>query len=264
PRRGEGPGLVLRAGGHSAGALTSRATGHRHRSSRLSAGPAVGTIPLLVRVTGLSPPASTLARNSRRRLTRITGGGNAAGRPLADPREAGPVSGALVPVIGALARAVIGALARGGRGEPPWLGAVRAHERHLGDALPVHQGGGRRGLGTRAGVHPARGRRGAAAAACDPRPTDCGAVAALAVAGGLRHRRDDHSVGAAVRRRAASVEFDDRPARRLGADYRAGAGPADRRPRAPHRGPLGGPADRAGRGGGAGRAGRGRRRRPVG
>ena len=35
--------LVLRAGGHAAGALTARATGHRHRSSRLSAGPAVGT-----------------------------------------------------------------------------------------------------------------------------------------------------------------------------------------------------------------------------
>ena len=59
--------------------------------------PCRGYIPLLVRVTGLSPPPSRLTRNSRRRLARIADGGNVAGQPLADPREAGPVSGALCP-----------------------------------------------------------------------------------------------------------------------------------------------------------------------
>ena len=46
--------LVLRAGGH-ARALTARAAGHRHRSSRLPAdpvGPICGYIPLPARVTG--------------------------------------------------------------------------------------------------------------------------------------------------------------------------------------------------------------------
>ena len=90
--RGEGAGLVLRAGWH-ARALTARAAGHRHRSSRLAAGPCLWAHTAACegnRATGLPPPPSRLARNSRRRR-RIARRGNAAGRPLADLRRPGPL-----------------------------------------------------------------------------------------------------------------------------------------------------------------------------
>ena len=90
--RGEGAGLVLRAGGH-ARALTARAAGHRHRSSRLAAGPCLWAHTAACegnRATGLPPPPSRLARNSRRRR-RIARRGNAAGRSLADLRRLGPL-----------------------------------------------------------------------------------------------------------------------------------------------------------------------------
>ncbi len=66
-------GRGSRAGAPGRGARRWRPHRPRHRSPSPLLPPVRrpcrGHIPLLVRVTGLSPPASTLARNSRRRLT---------------------------------------------------------------------------------------------------------------------------------------------------------------------------------------------------
>ena len=86
------PGWCSGPGGH-ARALTARAAGHRHRSSRLAAGPCLWAHTAACegnRATGLPPPPSRLARNSRRRR-RIARRGNAAGRSLADLRRPGPL-----------------------------------------------------------------------------------------------------------------------------------------------------------------------------
>ena len=93
-------------------------------------------------------------------------------------------------------------------GEPPGLDAVRSDEHHLGHSLPADQGRGGRGAGTCARACPGGGRLGAVAARCHQPKADRRAAAALAVAAGVRVRRDRRAVAAAVRGRAKA-----RPAR---------------------------------------------------